>query len=83
MNQTKINSQASGEAAVRANGVLVGSVDKYGTFSVAVNPVVHGNTLSARAECRRLAVQNPGKTFVYLVLGGAERAVPTPTTVSI
>jgi len=79
----KLNTQDSFDFAIRGNKIVIGSVDVYGHLSVASNPVAQDNTIDARRECARLALANPGKTFVMMVLGGAERTVPAPRTLSI
>lgn len=83
MNTIKITSQVSGETAIRSRLFLVGSISAGGDVSFAANPTVHYTAGSARNECKRLAGANPGKTFIFVRLEGAERAVPTPTLVSI
>ena len=80
---SKIHSQLSGEMAIKAQKCIVGSLDTLGNLSFAANPVLHDSTSQARAECKRLAALSPGKTYLYTVLAGAERVVPSPTTVSI
>jgi hypothetical protein len=80
---SRINSQASGEQAIRNNNYIVGSLDSAGTLSFAANPTLHTSAQYARTECRRLAALSPGKTYVFVMLAGAERTVPQPTLVSI
>ena len=79
----KITSQAIGEHAVKTQRFIVGSVNQNGEVSFASNPALHNDVYAARAECKRLAVQNPGKTFIFVQLKGAERVVPQPTHLSI
>lgn len=83
MQTEKITSQAAAEIAIKGNYYIVGSVDTTGTVSFAANPAVHLNAAHARAECKRLALRTPDKTFVYVQLRGAERTVSQPTSVSI
>lgn len=83
MNNTKITSQLNGEAAVRGRKYIVGSISVNGDVSFAANPTVQDTAGQARNECKRLAQSNPGKTFIYVALMGAERTVVTPTAVSI
>jgi hypothetical protein len=77
---TRINSQEAGDSAVKNRHYIVGSIDPLGQFSVATNPVVHVSSMTAAAECDRLAGQNPGKTFVVMQLSGGRR-VPTSRVV--
>ena len=83
MNQENINSQASAEAAVKTNQFIIGSVDYSGNVSFAANPTLHYSAGLARQECKRLATKNPGKTFVFVQLRGAERTVVQPSVISI
>lgn len=84
MNYTeKITSQAIGEHAVKNQRFIIGSISQKGEFSFSVNPALHTDIYTARAECKRLAIANPGKTYVFVQLKGAERVVPQPTTLSI
>lgn len=83
MNQENINSQASAEAAVKTNQFIIGSVDSSGNVSFAANPTLHYSAGLARQECKRLAIKNPGKTFVFVQLRGAERTVVQPSVISI
>ena len=83
MNQDNINSQASAEAAVKTNQFIIGSVDSSGIVSFAANPTLHYSAGLARQECKRLATKNPGKTFVFVQLRGAERTVVQPSVISI
>ena len=80
---SRITSQALGEQAVKDNNYIVGSLDSAGALSFAANPTLHTNAHFARTECRRLAALSPGKTYVFVLLAGAERAVPQPSIVSI
>lgn len=80
----KITSQIVGELAVKQQKFIIGSIDPIkGLVSFSTNPVLHEDVFTARAECKRLAVANPGKTFIFVQLKGAERVVPQPTTLSI
>lgn len=83
MNNTKITSQVNGEYAVRGRKFIVGSISTTGEVSFAANPTVQDTAAQARTECKRLAQSNPGKTFIYVALMGAERTIATPTAVSI
>lgn len=83
MNHDKIYSQTSGESAVKARRYIVGSLSDTGDVSFATNPTTHTSGSDARSECKRLAKQNPGRTFIFVQLVGAERAVVQPSIVSI
>ena len=84
MNYTqKITSQLGGEKAVKEQNFIIGTIDQNGSISFSANPVLHEDVYTARAECKRLAIANPGKTYVFAQLKGAERVVPQPTTLSI
>jgi hypothetical protein len=83
MSNIKITSQTNGEYAVRGRKFIVGSISMNGDVSFAANPTVQDTAAQARAECKRLAQSNPGKTFIYVQLCGAERTIATPTAVSI
>ena len=80
---SRITSQASGEQAIKDNNYIVGSLDNAGALSFAANPTLHTSAAYARTECRRLAALSPGKTYVFVLLAGAERTVQQPTLVSI
>lgn len=73
----KITSQTS--VTANRGRFIIGSVDAMGNFSVSNNPVVHTDSVTARAECSRLSKLNPGKTFVFLQISGGE-FVPAGTT---
>ena len=80
----KITSQIVGELAVKQQKFIIGSIDPIkGLVSFSTNPALHDDVFTARVECKRLAVANPGKTFIIVQLRGAERVVPQPTTLSI
>lgn len=79
----KINCTSTLENATRGNNILIGSMDSSGVMSISANPTAHYNTVSARAECKRLAATNPGRSYVMLVLSGLERSVPQPMNTSI
>jgi hypothetical protein len=84
MNQPqKINNQNSAHEAVRNKRYIVGSYQPGVGLSFSAVPVLHNVRADARAECRRLAKLNPGKTFLFACLEGAELTVPQPQTVSI
>ena len=78
-----INSQNSAHEAVRNKRYIIGSYCPSSGISFSQEPVVHYLARDARAECKRLAKLNPGKTFLIACLEGAEMVVPQPTTVSI
>lgn len=67
---------------VRRGGFIIGSIDASANVSFAINPVIHNDAQSARAECKRLAGINPGKAFIFVKLVGAE-LVPTQRAISI
>lgn len=83
MNHDKISTQANGESAVKARRYIVGSIFAAGELSFSVNPAIHFSANAARSECARLARLNPGKTYIFAQLVGAERAVVQPSIVSI
>lgn len=58
--------------AVRNRSFIVGSIDKFGTFSASDNPKMHATEMSARTEATRLAIETPGKAYIILKLCGAE-----------
>lgn len=78
-----INSQESAHEAIRAKRYIVGSYHPHSGISFSEEPVVHALKSEARAECKRLANLNPGKTFLIACLEGAEMIVPKPTSISI
>lgn len=67
---------------VRSGGYLVGSIDAGAAVSFSTYPRIHETPADARAECKRLAAQNPGKAFIFVKLAGAE-LIPQATAVSI
>ena len=80
----KITYQIVDEQAVKQQKFIIGSIDPIkGVVSFSTNPALHEDAFTARAECKRLAVASPGKTFIFVQLRGAERVVPQPTTLSI
>ena len=78
-----IDSQESAHEAVRSKRYIVGSYHPHSGISFSEEPVVHPLRTEARAECKRLANLNPGKTFLFVCLEGAEMIVPKPTSISI
>lgn len=83
MNNTKITTEKIAHDAVRNKQYIIGSFQPGVGMSFAEAPTVQYSAMQARAECRRLAKLQPGKTFVYVQLCGAEMTVPQPQTVSI
>jgi len=79
----KINNQNSAHEAVRYKRYIVGSYDPTSGISFSCEPVLHNYRADARTECRRLAKLNPGKTYLFVCLEGAEMTVAQPQTVSI
>jgi hypothetical protein len=78
-----INSQDAAHDAVRNKRYIVGSYCPANGISFSDVPVLHPLRSEARAECKRLANLNPGKTFLIACLEGAEMIVPKPTSISI
>lgn len=78
-----MDSQDAAHKAVRNKHFIVGSYTPNTGISFSAEPVVHLYRPDARAECRRLAALNPGKTFLFVCLEGAEMTVPKPTSISI
>jgi hypothetical protein len=84
MNQPqKINNQNSAHEAVRNKRYIVGSYQPGVGLSFSAIPVLHNYRADARSECRRLAKLNPGRTYLFVCLEGAEMTVAQPQTVSI
>lgn len=83
MNITKITNERIMHDSVRNKQYIIGSYTESGGISFAVTPTIQYSSMQARAECRRLAKQHPGKTFIFVRLEGAELTVPQPQTVSI
>ena len=79
----KIYTQMNGEVAIKARRYIVGSLSATGEVSFAVHPTTHASASDARSECARLAKENPGRTFLFVQLVGAERTVAQPSIVSI
>lgn len=74
---TKINDIQSAIKNTKEGNFIVGSFE--GTsFSISSQPVIHTTAYSARAECDRLARNNPGKMYVFLQLKGAEWVPHSP-----
>lgn len=78
-----IDSQTAAHEAVRNKRYIVGSYHPHSGISFSAEPALHNLRADARAECKRLAKLNPGKTFLFVCLEGAEMTVPQPTTISI
>jgi len=84
MNQPqKINNQNSAHEAVRNKRYIVGSYQPGVGLSFSAIPVLHNYRADARSECRRLAKLNPGRTYLFVCLEGAEMTIAQPQTVSI
>jgi hypothetical protein len=83
MTPKTIDNQNSAHEAVRNKRYIVGSYQPGVGLSFSAIPVLHNYRADARTECRRLAKLNPGKTFLFVCLEGAEMTVPQPQTVSI
>lgn len=79
----RITSEAQAHLAIRAKKYIIGSFTQGGGFSFNQIPTVQPSATAARTECRRLAKLNPGKTFFFVQLLGAEQTVPQPTIISI
>ncbi len=82
MNYTKIYSQNDLIKNTREGNFIVGSFTDQGGFSFAPNAVAQTTAAAARAECKRLAAQNPGKNFVFVQLKGLE-FVPASQSLSL
>ena len=65
---TKLITQADAISAIRSQYFVIGSISANGDFSVSSEPVLHIDATTARAEARRLARIDTGKTFVILKL---------------
>ena len=68
----KMSRQMTALDQIRQGGFIIGSVDTEGKISFSPNPIVHYGEQPARTECKRLAIQNPGKAFIFVKLAGAE-----------
>ncbi len=82
MNYAKIFSQNDLIKNTREGNFIVGSFTDQGGFSFAPNAVAQTTAAAARAECKRLAAQNPGKNFVFVQLKGLE-FVPASQSLSL
>lgn len=72
-NYKPMNKQAEDLLTNIPKGIfMIGSVDTQGVVSFSPNPVLHPTTETARAECKRLAMNNPGKAFIFVKVSGAE-----------
>jgi hypothetical protein len=83
MTPKTIDNQNSAHEAVRNKRYIVGSYQPGVGLSFSAVPVLHNYRADARTECRRLAKLNPGKTYLFVCLEGAEMTVAQPQTVSI
>ncbi len=83
MNITKLTNEQILHSSIRNNEFIIGSWNPGSGISFTANPTTHYTAAQARAECKRLAKLNPGKTFVFVELSGAEKVIPQPTSVSI
>jgi len=77
----KITSQASATQAIKNQLFIVGSISSSGDVSFNPNPAIHLCASDARLECKRLAVNTPGKLYVFVKLAGAEMS-PIASTIS-
>lgn len=68
------SNQTQAEGAIQLCQFIIGSVDQYGQFSISNTPAIHKISQTADAEAKRLAIQNPGKTFVVMQLTSGFRA---------
>jgi hypothetical protein len=83
MTPQKIDNQNSAHEAVRNKRYIVGSYQPGVGLSFSAIPALHNYRADARSECRRLAKLNPGRTYLFVCLEGAEMTVAQPQTVSI
>lgn len=66
--------QSQAESAISAGQYIIGSVDTYGQFSISSTPAIHINIATAKTEAKRLAGNQPGKTFVVMKLTSGYRS---------
>ena len=83
VNTIKITNQAILHSVVRNKQYIVGSYTESTGISFNCTPTVQYSAAQARAECKRLARMNPGKTFVFVKLEGGEMTIAQPKEVSI
>lgn len=67
---------------IKANLFIVGSFSTTSGLSFTGSPVLHPTAEAARAECKRLANNMPGKLYLFVKLSGAE-LVPVQKSVSV
>lgn len=72
--QYNVTNQVQAETAIKNGHYIIGSVDQYAHFSISNTPAIHSNIDTAKAEAKRLASSNPGKTFIIMNLSAGFRA---------
>lgn len=80
MNTDKITTLNGATSAIRNQFYIVGAFSVNGGVSFSPNPTIHTSASDARLECKRLAVNTPGKLYLFVKLSGAEFAPASITT---
>ncbi len=57
---------------------IVGSFGPDNRLSFAPNPALHESSINARAECNRLADNDPNRIYVFVEIKGGTERVVTP-----
>jgi hypothetical protein len=83
MHNNKLQNKQQLTAAVIGVNYVIGSFTETQGLSFSNFPAVHYSAQAARAECKRLAAQNPNKTYVFAQLLGGEETVSQPRFISI
>jgi hypothetical protein len=83
MYNNKLQNKQQLTAAVKGANYVIGSFTETQGLSFSNFPAVHYSAQAARAECKRLAAQNPNKTYVFVKLMGGEETVSQPRFISI
>jgi hypothetical protein len=83
MYNDKLQNKQQLTAAVKGGQYLVGSFSEAQGISFSNFPAIHYSSQAARAECKRLATQNPNKTYVFVKLMGGEETITQPQYISI
>jgi hypothetical protein len=83
MHNNKLQNKQQLTAAVKGVNYVIGSFTETQGLSFSNFPAVHYSPQAARAECKRLAAQNPNKTYVFVQLLGGEETVSQPRFISI